>query len=41
MTDSLKSAIEAAWDERDALSPATKGAAREAVDAALTLLDAG
>ena len=41
MTDSLKSAIEAAWDEREALSPATKGAAREAVEAALTLLDTG
>lgn len=37
----LQSAIEAAWDARETLSPATKGAARNAVDEALSLLDAG
>ncbi|BCW90999.1 2,3,4,5-tetrahydropyridine-2,6-dicarboxylate N-succinyltransferase [Alphaproteobacteria bacterium SO-S41] len=42
MTDTnLRTAIEAAWEERDTLTPATKGATREAVDAALAGLDAG
>ncbi len=38
---SLKDTIEAAWEDRDSLSFATTGAAREAVDAALALLDKG
>jgi 2,3,4,5-tetrahydropyridine-2-carboxylate N-succinyltransferase len=42
MTDAaLETAIEAAWERRADLTPATKGADREAVDAALNLLDAG
>ena len=37
----LEAAIEAAWDDRDNISPGTTGAAREAVDAALTAMDSG
>ncbi len=37
----LRMAIEAAWERRGALSPATTGADREAVAAALELLDSG
>jgi 2,3,4,5-tetrahydropyridine-2-carboxylate N-succinyltransferase len=37
----LQSVIEAAWEKRDALSPASKGAVREAVEAALDALDRG
>ena len=38
---SLRSTIEQLWEERDTLTSATKGAAREAVEAALEALDAG
>ncbi|MEO1745886.1 MAG: 2,3,4,5-tetrahydropyridine-2,6-dicarboxylate N-succinyltransferase [Pseudomonadota bacterium] len=38
---SLQSAIETAFDNRDAISTSTTGEVREAVDAALTLLDSG
>jgi 2,3,4,5-tetrahydropyridine-2-carboxylate N-succinyltransferase len=41
MSKDLQNQIEAAWERRDALSPATKGADRDAVSAALELLDAG
>jgi 2,3,4,5-tetrahydropyridine-2-carboxylate N-succinyltransferase len=42
MTDaSLESAINAAWEDREAHSPATRGAVRDAVEAALALLDSG
>ncbi len=43
MTDhaALADRIEALWEQRAALSPATRGEAREAVDAALDLLDRG
>jgi len=41
MSDSLKAAIEAAWEARDKLSPATRGAHRDAVEEALAGLDAG
>jgi len=42
MTDpALESAIEAAWDDRDALSVDTRGPARDAVEAALDGLDSG
>ncbi len=42
MTDlSLAAAIDAAWDDRETLLPKTKGAAREAVETALTGLDSG
>jgi 2,3,4,5-tetrahydropyridine-2-carboxylate N-succinyltransferase len=37
----LQSAIETAWDRRAGLSPATGGVDREAVEAALDLLDSG
>jgi 2,3,4,5-tetrahydropyridine-2-carboxylate N-succinyltransferase len=37
----LKTTIEAAWETRDSVTSATKGAVREAVDAALDLLDRG
>ncbi|HWK35648.1 2,3,4,5-tetrahydropyridine-2,6-dicarboxylate N-succinyltransferase [Sphingomonas sp.] len=40
MTD-LQTTIDAAWDDRASLSPATTGVVREAVEAALALLDAG
>ncbi len=38
---SLQDAIERAWEDRNNLSPSTQGAARDAVDTALNLLDAG
>ena len=42
MTDTdLASTIDAAWEARDTISPATKGAVREAVEAALAGLDSG
>ncbi len=43
MTDhsQLEAAIDAAWEARDTLSPATRGEAREAVDATLVALDDG
>jgi 2,3,4,5-tetrahydropyridine-2-carboxylate N-succinyltransferase len=37
----LSTAIEAAWDERDQLGVTSKGAARDAVEAALEALDSG
>ena len=37
----LERVIDAAWEERDTLSSATKGAVRDAVDAALDALDCG
>ncbi|MDX2274824.1 MAG: 2,3,4,5-tetrahydropyridine-2,6-dicarboxylate N-succinyltransferase [Hyphomonadaceae bacterium] len=40
MTD-LSSAIEAAWERRDQLTPQSKGADVEAIEAALDLLDSG
>jgi 2,3,4,5-tetrahydropyridine-2,6-dicarboxylate N-succinyltransferase len=40
-TAQLKSVIEAAWEARDGLSPATKGEVRDAVESALGLLDGG
>jgi 2,3,4,5-tetrahydropyridine-2-carboxylate N-succinyltransferase len=41
MTADLQAAIDAAWEGRDALSPATAGPVREAVEAALAGLDDG
>jgi 2,3,4,5-tetrahydropyridine-2-carboxylate N-succinyltransferase len=38
---SLETAVEAAWEKRDGVSPATKGEVRDAVEAALEGLDAG
>ena len=37
----LEAAIETAWDGRDAISPATKGQTRDAVEATLEALDKG
>jgi len=37
----LEPAIEAAWDARETLTPATRGTARDAVEAVLAALDAG
>ncbi len=37
----LEAAIEAAWEARDSITPATKGEARDAIEATLTALDAG
>jgi 2,3,4,5-tetrahydropyridine-2-carboxylate N-succinyltransferase len=37
----LETAIEAAWEARDSISPATKGEARDAIEATLTALDSG
>ena len=38
MTDTaaLETAIESAWDARDTITPDTKGAARDAIEATLT-----
>ena len=41
MTSDLQSAIDAAWEDRAALSPSTRGAVRDAVEAALAGLDDG
>ena len=37
----LETAIDAAWEARDTISPATKGEVREAIEATLTALDTG
>ncbi len=37
----LETAIEAAWDMRDTITPQTKGEARDAIEATLTALDSG
>ena len=37
----LEVAIEAAWEARDGISPATKGEVRDAIEATLSALDAG
>jgi 2,3,4,5-tetrahydropyridine-2-carboxylate N-succinyltransferase len=37
----LETAIEAAWEARDTITPATKGEAREAIEATLNALDGG
>lgn len=37
----LEAAIEAAWEARDSITPATTGAAREAIDDTLAALDSG
>jgi 2,3,4,5-tetrahydropyridine-2,6-dicarboxylate N-succinyltransferase len=41
MTNAIQSIIEAAWDARDGISPATAGEVRDAVMEALALLDSG
>jgi 2,3,4,5-tetrahydropyridine-2-carboxylate N-succinyltransferase len=37
----LQGIIDTAWDERDSIGPSTRGAARDAVEAAILALDAG
>jgi len=37
----LEAAIETAWEGRDAITPATKGEARDAIEATLSALDSG
>jgi 2,3,4,5-tetrahydropyridine-2-carboxylate N-succinyltransferase len=39
--DDLETAIEAAWDARDSITPATGGATREAIETTLDALDSG
>jgi 2,3,4,5-tetrahydropyridine-2,6-dicarboxylate N-succinyltransferase len=41
MTADLATTLDAAWEDRAAVTPATRGAVREAVDEALRLLDDG
>jgi 2,3,4,5-tetrahydropyridine-2-carboxylate N-succinyltransferase len=41
MDEAQQGLIERAWEERDSIGPATKGAVRQAVDAALAALDSG
>ncbi len=41
MTSQLQSVIDAAWDARESLGASTRGEVRDAVEAALTLLDGG
>ena len=41
MTDQLQATIEAAWDKRESIGTSTSGEVRDAVDAALELLDSG
>ncbi|MBR9835458.1 MAG: 2,3,4,5-tetrahydropyridine-2,6-dicarboxylate N-succinyltransferase, partial [Alphaproteobacteria bacterium] len=41
MTDRLANLIDTAWENRDDLNTGTTGEIREAVDAALSLLDGG
>ena len=41
MSEDLIATIEAGWDARETLSTTSKGAVRDAVDAALEGLDAG
>ncbi len=41
MTDDIRASVEAAWEARDTVSSATQGEVRDAVMAALALLDSG
>ncbi len=41
MTEQLAATIDSAWEARDSISVATRGEVREAVEAALGLLDSG
>ena len=41
MSADLKSTIDSAWDDREAIGAETQGATRAAVDRALDLLDSG
>ncbi|HAA92353.1 MAG TPA: 2,3,4,5-tetrahydropyridine-2,6-dicarboxylate N-succinyltransferase [Rhodospirillaceae bacterium] len=37
----LQNAVDAAWDDRDAITPETKGEVRDAIEGALDLMDSG
>ena len=37
----LERTIEAAWEDRDSISPTTKGAVRDSIETALDALDSG
>ena len=41
MTDQLAAIIDAAWDARDTVSPATRGEVRDAIEAGIEALDSG
>jgi len=41
MTAQLETLINAAWDDRASLSPATTGETRDAIEAAIMALDSG
>jgi len=41
MNEALQAVIDRAWDDRDAISPDTRGEVRQAVDAAIASLDSG
>ena len=41
MTEAIEATIDAAWEQRDAIGPSTRGDVRTAVDAALSALDSG
>src|SRR5678816_2537957 len=41
MSDSLQQTIDAAWEDRNAIGPDTKGEVRQAVDKAIASLDRG
>ena len=41
MTDQLTAIIDAAWDARDTVSPATRGEVRDAIEAGIEALDSG
>lgn len=41
MSNELETAVDAAWEDRDNVSPATKGEVRDSVEAALEALDSG
>jgi 2,3,4,5-tetrahydropyridine-2-carboxylate N-succinyltransferase len=41
MTDHLQAIIDSAWDDRDSIGASTRGDVRQAVDAAIALLDTG
>jgi 2,3,4,5-tetrahydropyridine-2-carboxylate N-succinyltransferase len=41
MNEALQGVIDRAWDERDAIGPATRGEVRQAIDTAIAALDSG
>src|SRR3954463_13079458 len=41
MSEALQAVVDRAWDERDAIGPATRGEVRQAIDTAIAALDSG